>query len=303
MKLVFSSILILFSAVCFLYSNEPENVETPFWKYKIIYPLVAKPLDVIIPCAKKDQPNLNRCIQSIQTYCSNIRRIIVVSSSRLTQKAEWFNENQYPFSKTDVGCYLGGKDSLEARSIIKKSPEYIGWYYQQLLKLYAPFVIPNLSSNILVVDADTIFLNPVEFLNAEGGALIAPKNEYHIPYFEHMATFLTGLRRLDVRFSGIAHHMVFQKPILEALFTLVEHQHEQPLWQVFCESVVPEYITQYGASEYEIYFNFAFATTNQLTLRSLKSRGIYLKNHNQLEALRAAGYHYVNCHNVTRVAD
>ena len=50
-------------------------------------------------------------------------------------------------------------------SYVSKKEKRIGWYYQQLLKQYAPFVIPKISSNVLILEPDTIFLKQVTFMN------------------------------------------------------------------------------------------------------------------------------------------
>ena len=42
-------------------------------------------------------------------------------------------------------------DAEKAREFLASPVTRIGWIYQQLLKLYAPFVIPGISSNVLVL--------------------------------------------------------------------------------------------------------------------------------------------------------
>ena len=109
------------------------------------------------------------------------------------------------------------------------SERFFGWYYQQLLKLYALYAIPKISSNVLCLDSDTVFLNPVSFISEEGGSLFNPGYEYHKPYFEHIARFVPGLKKVYPKYSGISHHMLFQKPIMDDLFADVEKKHGIPL--------------------------------------------------------------------------
>eukprot|EP01067_Filipodium_phascolosomae_P008957 Filipodium_phascolosomae@DN7874_c0_g1_i1.p1 len=40
-----------------------------------------------------------------------------------------------------------------------------GWAYQQLVKLYAPVYVPNILPNVLVMDADVVWTQPVAFLD------------------------------------------------------------------------------------------------------------------------------------------
>jgi Family of unknown function (DUF6492) len=265
------------------------------------YPLSNDPVDVVVPCIKKDLVTLDLCIAGIREHGYPIRRIIVVSPERLTEQAEWFDEALFPFSKEEVTFFLWKKDLHTTRHYLKYR-EYrrrINWCYQQLLKLYASFVIPDLSPNVLVLDADTIFLNPVCFLDDNGGGLYAPGFSNHWVYYEHANRCLTGLHRIFPEYSGIAHHMLFQLSILKDLFFSIEQQHQKPLWQVFCFETDPKYIKEPPfASEYEIYFNFAFARTDQVHIRLLKWTDV--ANIDNLASLREQGYHYVSNHSYMR---
>lgn len=229
-----------------------------------------EPIDVVIPATRKDLVSLEACINGIKSSCQQIRRIIVVSSEAFTKKAEWFDENKFPFSKADIAFYLNQGDAAAAADYLNESRSRAGWYFQQLLKLYAPFVIPGISSNVLVLDADTIFLRPVKFIDSEGNALYNPGTEYHKFYFEHFEKMLPGYKKIYPQYSGISHHMLFQKEILERLFATVEEFHEQPFWKIFCLMVDKEQLRAAGASEYEIYFNFVFANSAKVKIRELR---------------------------------
>ena len=257
------------------------------------YPFANEPIDVVIPSTDKDLLTLDLCIQGIKSNCSQVRRVIVVSSRPMTDLAEWFDEAAFPFNKDDVELHLlKGK-----RKAIRKyngDRSRVGWYFQQLLKFYAPLVIPNISSNVLILDSDTIFLNPVEFLDANNGGLYNPSNENHPPYFAHAARFLPGLRKLYPEYSGIAHHTLFQLPVLQDLFSSVENYHKMPFWKAFCLCVDPKEFLKSGAAEPEIYFNFAFERTDQVHIRFLKWANI--NSIDNLQSYKDQGYHYISCH-------
>ena len=152
--LITSSILVLLMAPVLLFGA------------LVRYPFTSEPIDVVIPCAEKDLRTLERCIKGIYNNCDEVRRIIVISKKRLTKNAEWCSEYVFPFSRTDIVNALSKKDAKTQAQLMRPESR-TGWYYQQLLKLYAPFVIRDISSNVLVLDADTIFLNPVEFIDSE----------------------------------------------------------------------------------------------------------------------------------------
>lgn len=253
------------------------------------------PIDVVIPSTEKDLPTLNNAIDGIKKFCK-VRRVIVLSRNKLTDKAEWFNEAQFPFTKDDIALNLFKGDRIAATNYLKTTGNRLGWFLQQLLKLYAYKVIPGLSSNILILDSDTIFLKPISFIDEKtGGALFNCGTEFHKPYFDHMGKFIPGLRRL-FSCSGITHHMLFQKPILDDLFDCVEKYHDMPFWQAFCRCVEIKTLFS-GASEYEIYFNFALTRTSQVQIRPLK----WLNTGSlDIDQYKNSYYDYVSCHTYMR---
>jgi len=168
---------------------------------------------------------------------------LVSSNPELTvESCTTIDEKIYPFSMNDISNRHGKN-------------ERNGWYLQQLLKLYAGLTIPGILDTYLVVDADTCFLKPTEFVK-DDISLFNTGVEYHLPYFEHMSRFHPSLFKTHTR-SGISHHMVFKTDYINELFLLVEKYHNGKLfWQVFLETVDLKNVTGSGASEYEIYFTF-----------------------------------------------
>lgn len=265
---------------------------------KIHYELIDDPIDVVIVCHPKDKVTLDDCIDGIKENCNKVRRVIVVSSEKLTDKAEWFDEHQFPFDKKKIALTISRGDKARAEKFFHGKHRSPGWYFQQLLKLYSPFMIPGISSNVLILDADTIFMNPVEFLNESFGGLFcySSSEEAKPAYFQHAARLIPGYKKIYPKVYSVCHHMLFQKPVLEDLFRTVEQYHEVPFWKAFCLCV--DLRKNKGASEYEIYYNFALNHTDQVALRKLKwtnSSDIYLKNE-----FKAKGYHFVAFHTYLR---
>jgi len=272
--------LILFSILCL--ANPLAGFE------KTLYNLQSDPIDIVIPCCEKDVEVLDLCIHGARRNIASARRIIVVSPKRYTESAEWYDEQGYPFSKEDVACALG----------IDPDHHRLGWYYQQLLKLYAPLAIPDISSNVLILDADTIFLRPVKFLDDENGGLYAYDKRIHTPYFEHMERLLPKFDRAFPQYSGICHHMLFQKEVIAALLSTIEEEHKIDAWIALCQLVDPQHLDHSGMAEYEIYFNFAFHTTEQMVLRPLKFANI--SKLSTIPYYKQKGYDYVSCHHYMR---
>ena len=302
--------------------------------------LTDDPIDVVIPTIKGDLLTLNHCIEGIKKYGKSIRNVYVVSPTRLTDKAIWIDEKIFPFDIPSVAKHLF-KSEQRAQAYLSKGKGRIGWYYQQLLKLYSILLIPGISRNVLLLDSDAIFLNPVSFMNENNGPLFCPASQYYKRYFEHGKKLIPGFerqfrsphmnlapdgpdqqdysdetesyhthlqkllpnlpavfRRHRPSYSGIAHHMLIQKDVIESLFELIERLHKKPAWQAICECVTllgNHYkLPKSGFSEYEIYFNYFFATSNQGKIRHLKWNDI--SSIDNLNSYKAQGYHFIACH-------
>ena len=157
--------------------------------------------------------------------------------------ANFTPESIFPFSWQDI--YDAGAF---------RQPGRVGWYLQQLIKLYAWKVIPGLSDPYLVLDADTHLLRPLNF-HEEGVLLFTKAYEWHKPYFRHMERLHPFLERMQ-NASGVAHHMPMSHEVLASLFNLVEDHHGCPFWEAFMKCVDPQERGGSGASEYEIVFNY-----------------------------------------------
>lgn len=273
-------------------------VGTSLAQDKIRYIFSNDPIDVVIPCHTKDTDKLELVIDGIKKNGSGIRRVITVSEKQMTTNAEWVAESIFPFDKPAIALAITHGDQALASEFLNSPKTRIGWIFQQLIKLYSVFIIPDISSNILVLDADTIFLNPVTFMNERNEPLFNVGAENHAVYFAHAAKLLDEpytIRRMFPEYSGICHHMLMQKPVLEDLFEKIEKKSGHPAWITLCENVdIAQY---YGStmSEYEIYFNFIMSRTDQAHIRPLRWENLCFSRFNP-GWYRGCGYHYVSCH-------
>ena len=152
------------------------------------------------------------------------------------------NESLFPFS-------------LDTVSNIHGKLYRNGWYLQQLLKLYALIIIPEILDKCLVIDADTFFLKPTVFIK-NNKCLYNFGNEYHVSYFVHMLKLDEELIKVYNTKSGICHHMMFEKKYINKLINKIEEKHNDKFYNVFLKMVTD--VKESGASEYEIYFNYIF---------------------------------------------
>ena len=152
-----------------------------------------------------------------------------------------------------------------------------------------------------MLDADTIFLNPVSFESEEGESLFNHfKNKSVQSYLEHAQRVLPFMRPCLENGSCVTHHMLFNRAVLVDLFTYVEATHDEAFWKAFCHCVEPKTIKDLwsGASEYQIYFNFVFTRSDKVKLRRLKASNTLAElTQNRLDALKLEDYQVASFHN------
>ena len=273
-----------------------KNLE-PFLSKKIVdfkYKFTNDPIDVVIPCIKKDQRTLDLAISGIKENGYNIRNVYLVAPECLSTNAIWIDEKSFPFTQKDIAVQIFDNDEAKASGYMSSKDSRTGWIYQQLLKFYAPFVIPGISQNVLILDADTVFLKPVKFQAQSGAALFNPSPEYYPPYFEHAYRVIPGFRKVFAHYSGVSHHMLFQRCVLEDLFQIIKKTHKAEPWIALIKNIDKKDLFGSGLSEYEIYFNFVFSHDNQVQIRPLK--WVESGNLKKLQEYKDAGYDYVSFH-------
>ncbi len=218
--------------------------------------------DVVIPIGPNDTQCINDVVYCIQKNVIGYRNIYLISydPSIQIENCITIDESIFPFKKDTIATYIGNT----TRS---------GWYLQQLLKLYAGFVIKGILDHYLVIDCDIFFVKPTTFFKDQK-PLYNTETEYHLPYFQHMKNLHPSLIR-KVNMSGICHHMMFRKKILIQLFKLVETHHHQPFYQCFLKCIPENVRHQSGASEYEIYFNYLHIYhPNEFLIRKLSTENM-----------------------------
>jgi hypothetical protein len=191
------------------------------------------------------------------------------------------DEAIFPFRMADVIAYHNGVNWRN------------GWYLQQLIKLYAGYVIPDILPTYLVVDADTVFLKPTTFIGPDGKFLFNVGSEYHPPYFAHMESLHPTLKKY-IRASGICHHMIFNRDYVQKMMKMVEDHHNtgQEFWKIFLQKVTD--IMGSGASEYEMYFNYMHCYHSD----AIRIRPLYWRNTPKL--IENENYDYVSIHHYMR---
>jgi hypothetical protein len=201
--------------------------------------------DVIFPLGPNDVDLFKKYIKYNQQNILNYRNMYIVSydPSIEVEGCITVNENKFLFLKEAIENKMG------------KIPR-VGWYFQQLIKLYSHNIIDGLLDNYLVVDADIIFTKPTDFFistsidenNSFNRDATEAKDEiletnckenqnklsiktkfnfseqYHYKYFIHMEKLHPTLKKMK-KYSGICDHMMFERKYLNELFQIIENYH------------------------------------------------------------------------------
>jgi hypothetical protein len=160
-------------------------------------------IDIVITFHSKDAKILPYTIKGLDNIQNKGNIYLITNEDPKIENTIFIDEKIFPFKKDELIQYIGEENAHRA-----------GWYYQQLLKLYAFKVIQNLSENFIIVDSETVFLNNVSFVQ-DDKLLFATSTENHQPYFDHINCLFKGtLKKQFPDKSGIVHHMVFSKKYL-----------------------------------------------------------------------------------------
>jgi hypothetical protein len=249
-------------------------------------------MDIVIVYHSKDSKILPYCVEGTK-HINNRRNVyLVTNKDPCIENTIFIDETLFPFSKSEIESYLYENHKSRA-----------GWYYQQLLKMYSYKIIDSISDNFLILDSDTVFLNEVSFIN-ENKICYSTSSENNIMYYEHMNIVLPGLEKQIPTKSGIVHHMVFNKEILNEIVTKIENIHQTTFWDAMMKNINKEHGNESTLSEYEIYFNYVNKYhSDKIVIRELIWRNIsdlpnwntYTKIKDLLEYAKNF-LHYVSIH-------
>jgi hypothetical protein len=252
--------------------------------------------DIVIIHGVKDSEILPYTINSIKKHVKQYNKIYIISQdASISLFKEDIFKDCIVIDEKENSFF-----NIEDVNKIIKTPSRNGWYFQQLLKLYASYIIVDLLDDYVVIDSDTIFLKDISFKQGER-YIFNTATENHIPYFEHMSRLHHSLRRVVPSLSGVCHHMIFNRHIILALFSLVSQSNPIEFWKVFLEQVDPSQYQHSGASEYEIYFNFMLLYyKSSVFLRTIKFENTGLDPNIAINNYANSDIYYVSIHSWMR---
>lgn len=283
--------------------------------------------DIVISSCKKDEFVLQKAIESIKQYIKGYRRIIVVSNEKLTdaEDVEWFDEKNYPFSIKDMYDYMYNMVPEDMR---RRKVSYIN----QLLKLYAHKVIPDLLDNILIYDSDIVFTKETTFFEDD-----KPLYGNRILGLDAIQGYLNHHLKLDPSFdfankldinvklkhsgkfcSGVCHHIIYNKTIINELINFIEKERGETFWKYYLNQVDTrdgDYMKHSEPANCELYYNYVnLFHKDEIKIRpitwmeeaaaSRQQNKIVSTYSNRFESLKAqalaAGHSYIAFHSYNR---
>lgn len=217
--------------------------------------IVPAAFDIVVPFHAKDAPVFySYTLPSLLQNAVGLQTLYIVCAPAAMRDlsgvtcVQFIDEtkNSY-FSFQEVKAYMNNTSRA-------------GWYYQQLLKLYAHRYIKTLLPHYLIWDSDSVLLKPTPFFHNDYGeirGLYAISPEFNPPYMEHMERMLPGLTRFTGKWGGVTHHQPWTASVIESLFDRVEFRHGNPFWKAFLRCVEQKHYGGSGCSDYEVVMAFA----------------------------------------------
>jgi len=210
-------------------------------------------MDAFVPSAVKDRAGLANCVDGLVKHClPKPQRIVIVYQGQDKPELPSYKgvqvilqqENEaYPFlKKVEIARQLAlrwQELGLTHDEAIKQADRACGWYYQQLLKLMLFRAFPEINDNVLVMDSDAMFINSVRVLEEDGRVREPqgypflftegqrPSEDLNSISHSHIrfAKCLLPDWRLNHGYSGMVHHMLFQREIMEQILCKTERRH------------------------------------------------------------------------------
>lgn len=224
-----------------------------FFKVGFISQPSLEKIDVVIPTISKDLPLLSDVLNSIRLNVKHPINKIFIITQKGSLSQDFCLKNNCTF--IDEASILGyGKERI---LYILNNQDRSGWIFQQLLKLSADSFVEM--KNYLVIDSDTILINPHTFIE-NGKFVFLQSKEWNPPYFK-------GFKKLfktkpKTYLSNTAHMMLFNVAYVKEMKKEIENKHHEPWIDVIMSCLSPDGTSSF--SEYETYSNWMYIRYPQM---------------------------------------
>jgi len=123
-----------------------------------------------------------------------------------------------------------------------------GWVLQQLLTV--EFVYKSKSQGVLMVNADTMILRNIQWVDSLGNQVLMASNEFHKPYYKLLCDI--GLIEKDPNYTFVTHHMLFQPQLLHAVLDQLQVKNLEAFFDLVLDHVDTKILSPL-CIEFELY--------------------------------------------------
>ena len=141
-----------------------------------------------------------------------------------------------PYQVKPESDYVGNAKERISQKLDAANQHRVGWYLQQFVKISA-VLARNDGDVVLIWDADTVPLKPLEFIDANGQLVYYRGEEFRKSYFDFLERAL-GLKRTQT-FSFIAQSLVLRVAWARELFESLEKNAQLPWMDAILSYVDP----------------------------------------------------------------
>jgi hypothetical protein len=174
------------------------------------------PIELLVVCGPKDISILRLCIGSVLQFSSNpISQIAIVARAQDVELVEKQIKDINILGKSQISI-ISEDDFIpfNVRSRLRdKFEKRFGWILQQIIKV--KYASESQSMAVLVIDADTVLLQPLRGIDANGNQHFSYSPEMHKSYMEFLKHLKVPAKQ--PHFSTVTHHMIIQPAIMREL--------------------------------------------------------------------------------------
>lgn len=249
---------------------------------------VAEPdrFDMVMTIHPKDADMVPLALFRVQKYLVGLDKIYIVTK-RDSIHIEKTNHRIQLVDETDSSIFPFQRSDIE--SIITCFGR-VGWYYQQLLKLYS-YRIHGIRKSFLLFDGDNIVLRPLN--KNQLGHFVRANHEPYLKYCQRVLSDMQVPFRYP-ELSGVVHMMLLDGRRVHEMLQKIDAKGDNA-WQMLLQHVDPKDYPNSGMSEYDLYFHWMTTLhSHEFPLTKLRQ-----KDGNATECMQyvsSRDHHYVSCH-------
>ena len=172
-------------------------------------------LEILFVSAAKDFDILVASIQFASKATSHHKSVsyhVIVPRMEIEKCKELLKDLPLQISVMNEEIFIETQLLIKLRSNFSSRA---GWVIQQLLKV--SFVMNSQAPGVLVIDSDTLLLEPRLWLDLEGSQILTPTWEYHSAYYKFLN--FRGISSVRPNYTFVSHHMLMQPWIFREAFS------------------------------------------------------------------------------------